>query len=90
MTLSGSLRLLVLFDVGEEIHLDQVRASLAGSQTPPALRTAPEYVRFENPPVVELLTERLDPSHPPGQARYYDYGVISLEFTNLSKPIGTV
>jgi len=82
-SLCGSVRALVLFDVCEEIRLDQLR-QIFGART--VERTfkhpAPEYVRFQRPPVVEPLEplvleggERLD-----AQIKYYDYGVLSVVF----------
>jgi hypothetical protein len=82
--LNASLRLLVLFDVADSIRLDDVRGSLgipAAQRSPSFSRPAPDYVRFERPPVIEAL--------PPipfdgkqnmqGHVKYYDYGVVSVE-----------
>ena len=56
--LRGSLWALVLYDVAEQIRLDVVQ-SLAGTVQPrrePVFKhPAPDYVRFERPPVVENL-----------------------------------
>jgi hypothetical protein len=67
--------------VCEEIKLDALRDLLGARRTEPSFKHAtPEYVRFENPPVVETLDtillasgERVRP-----QIKYYDYGVISV------------
>lgn len=80
--------MLVLYDVAEQILLDKLRAIQGAelSKVPPAREPAfkhpaPEYVRFESPPVVEYL----DPvSIGPGerfavQLKYFAYGVVSVE-----------
>jgi hypothetical protein len=82
---SGSLRSVFLYDLCEEIRLDELRALLKspGAGREPRFRhLAPEYVRFERPPVVETLEpvqldsgERLRCN-----IHYYDYGVVSVEF----------
>jgi hypothetical protein len=83
--LRGSFCVLVLFDVAEQIQLDQLR-DLVGAEQPrrePAFKhPAPEYVRFERPPVVEYPTapvvlstgERFQ-----SRIKYFDYGVVSVE-----------
>lgn len=82
--LSGSFWILFLYDVCEEIRLEELRRIL-GAQPPgrePSFRQpAPEYVRFEQPPVVAPLEplvletgERLE-----GRMNYYEYGVVSIE-----------
>ncbi len=82
--LRGSFSLLVLYDVAEEIKLDRLRELLGPEpvrREPKFKHPAPEYVRFERPPVVEYL----DPvSITPGEQfetrlKYFDYGVISVE-----------
>ncbi|MFN7922146.1 MAG: hypothetical protein U0Q16_18735 [Bryobacteraceae bacterium] len=81
---SGSFRLLYLYDVAEEIDLGELR-KLVGSpeqQRNPTFRTlAPEYVRFERPPVVEPIEAVTLESGEKLHARlnYFEYGVISLE-----------
>jgi hypothetical protein len=82
--LHGSFRLLLLFDVADAIRLDDVRGRLgipAAQRTPTFSRPAPEYVRFERPPVIETLPpipfderQQLE-----GRVKYYDYGVVSVE-----------
>ncbi|MDQ6663331.1 MAG: hypothetical protein M3Z23_02935 [Acidobacteriota bacterium] len=82
---SGSFRSVFLYDLCEEIRLDELRGILG---SPPAGREpgfrhlAPEYVRFERPPVTEVLEtveleggERLR-----CHVNYYDYGVVSVDF----------
>jgi hypothetical protein len=74
----GSIRQLVLFDVADEIRLDAVRSALGIAQpdrVPAFSRPAPDYVRFERPPVIEpLCVEGFE-----ARAKYYDYGVVSIE-----------
>ena len=65
----------------KEIRLEELRLILGAKRVEPTFKHAtPEYVRFENPPVVEQLEpvllasgEKLIP-----QIKYYDYGVISV------------
>jgi hypothetical protein len=79
--LKGSVLGVILHDVCEEIRLEQLRDLLGARRTEPSFKHAtPEYVRFENPPVVEALEpirlgsgETVQP-----QIKYYDYGVISV------------
>ncbi len=82
--LRGSLWVLFLYDVAEEIHLDKLR-QLLGLEPPPRepsfRHPAPEYVRFERPPVVEPIpSERLN-AGPGASARlkFFDFGVLSVE-----------
>lgn len=83
-SLTGSVRVLIQFDVSEEIHLDQLRQIMGArtQQQPRFKHPAPEYVRYQRPPVVDPIEvlvlesgERLE-----GQIKYYDYGVLSVIF----------
>ena len=82
---SGSFRSLFLYDLCDEIRLDELRRLLgtpSAGREPQFRHLAPEYVRFERPPVVESLAPvRLASGE---QVRcninYYDYGVVSVEF----------
>lgn len=79
--LKGSVLGVILHDVCEEIRLEQLRDILAARRTEPSFKHAtPEYVRFENPPVVEALDPVLLSSGETvrPQIKYYDYGVISV------------
>lgn len=82
--LRGSFRFLLLYDVGEAIRLEEVRRIL-GSPAPgrgPSFRhLAPDYVRFEDPPVVEPLEPFVLESGEvlAARAHYYAFGVVSLE-----------
>ncbi len=82
--LSGSVLVLIQFDVCEELRLDRLRNMREGRvQQQPRMKPAtPAYVRYERPPVVEPLEallldsgERLE-----GEIKYYDYGVVSVVF----------
>jgi hypothetical protein len=76
-TISGALSVLFLYDVCDEIRLDELR-SLLGAPRPgrePSFRHhAPEYVQFARPPVMEPLKTPFGD----GRVAYYDYGVVSL------------
>ncbi|HZD32756.1 MAG TPA: hypothetical protein VE779_13985 [Candidatus Angelobacter sp.] len=80
-SLKGSVLGIILYDVCEEIRLEELRRILDAKRTAPVFKHAtPEYVRFQNPPVVETLDpiqlsggERVQP-----QVKYYDYGVVSV------------
>ena len=84
-SVAGSFRSLFLYDLCEEIRLDDLRKLLGspGAGREPQFRhLAPDYVRFERPPVIETLAPvalengesvRCD-------VNYYEYGVVSVEF----------
>ena len=82
-SLHGCLRVLMQFDVCEEIRLDQLREIIGARTMEPSFKhPAPGYVRYQRPPVLERIEsvvletgERLE-----GQIKYYDYGVVSLIF----------
>ena len=83
--LTGSVLVLILYDVSEEIRLDELRGILGtepSGRKPSFKHPAPEYVRFERPPVVEPVDGiALETGErPEGRIKYYDYGVISVEF----------
>lgn len=82
--LSGSVLVLIQFDVCEEIRLDRIHPAAASRtvRQPSTKQAAPAYVRYERPPVVEALDplilesgERLE-----GEIKYYDYGVVSVVY----------
>jgi hypothetical protein len=83
--LHGSVLVLILYDVCEEIRLEELRRILGlqpGGREPSFKHPAPEYVRFESPPVEESL-EKLTLAtgeELKGRIKYYDYGVLSVEF----------
>ena len=82
--LRGSFWVLVLYDVAEQIELKKLRG-LAGAEMPrrePAFKhPAPEYVRFERPPVVDYPGPVYIATGEQFQSRvkYFDYGVVSVE-----------
>jgi hypothetical protein len=82
--LRGSFSVLVLYDVAEQINLEKVR-EIFGAKPPrrePSFKhPAPEYVRFERPPVVEDLDPVTLSSGGPffSRAKYFAYGVVSIE-----------
>jgi hypothetical protein len=83
-SLHGSLRALLLFDIAEEIDLPLLRRVLGAtpSKREPAFRQpAPEYVRFERPPVGEDLGACTNDTGKElhARVRYFDYGVASIE-----------
>jgi hypothetical protein len=72
--LTGRIRSLFLFDVGEEIGLSRARDALGVKSlenSAPVARPGPDYVRFERPPLIEPIDC--------GLIKYYDYGVVSYE-----------
>jgi hypothetical protein len=82
--LKGSVVFLMFYDVCEEIRLPEVREILKAQppgREPSFKHTAPEYVRFERPPVVESLEDFTLSTGEPlrGRIMYYDYGVAVVE-----------
>lgn len=78
MSLEGVVRLQYFHDVGEEIDLDRLQ-KLLGVERPPRVpgfrQPAPDYVRFERPPVEQAI-----PGEPmPSRLRYFGYGVVCVE-----------
>ena len=82
-TLTGSALALILYDVGEEIELDQLRQASGARPIEGVLKhPSPEYAGFRRPPVAQdtgelrlVSGERLKT-----RIKFYDYGVISLLF----------
>jgi hypothetical protein len=90
-SLRGSFRVLVLFDVAEQIDLERLRHLIGSTQRlrePSFKHPSPEYVRFERPPVVESLAPVTATTGEQFQCRikYFDYGVVSVE---LERPFET-
>jgi hypothetical protein len=84
VALKGSVLVLIQFDVCEELRLDLLKQAISARtvQQPSMKHSAPAYVRYERPPVVEAMDplvlesgERLE-----GEIKYYDYGVVSVLF----------
>ncbi|MFN7935995.1 MAG: hypothetical protein U0R19_21880 [Bryobacteraceae bacterium] len=83
-SLSGSFHLLYLFDVAEEIRLDELRKILQiekPGREPGFGHQAPSYVRFEHAPLEESAPALKAASGElfPARLRYFDYGVVVLE-----------
>ena len=79
-SLRGSAVGLFLFDVCDEIHLDQLRSILGARRLGEGIKhAAAEQLVFERPPVVE---DAQFPGESQARVRikYYDYGVISVLF----------
>ncbi len=73
----------MLYDACEEIRLTELNKILGARRVAQTFKhAAPEYVKFERPPVVE----QLEPAQFDGglilnrQIKYYDYGVVSVIF----------
>lgn len=81
--LAGSLWMLWLYDVCEEIDLEALRTILGVQprREPGFRHPSPEYVRFERPPVVQQLEPIVlnSGSRLQGELNYYDYGVVSIK-----------
>ncbi len=81
-TLTGSVLVLIQFDVSEELRLDTLQQAVDARtvQQPRIKHSVPAYVRYQRPPVVGPLDplilsggEQLE-----GEIKYYDYGVVSV------------
>jgi hypothetical protein len=92
--LSGSLRILYLYDVCEEIRFGQL-AELVGAgprRNAGSGHHSPEYIRFERPPVIQQLGPVTFEAGSKFNAEldYYEYGAVSLKlelrFHDLSWP----
>jgi hypothetical protein len=89
--LSGSLFALVLVEVADQIHLEPLRKLLGAAparREPTFKHPAPEYVRFERPPVVEDVdpVELLTGEKFQCRVKYYENGVACVE---LELPFNT-
>jgi hypothetical protein len=79
--LQGSIVVLNLYDIAEEIRLLDLPPLIGGTQFSPKFKhPAPAHVRFERPPVIEPIEplslatgERVEAT-----LQYYDYGVVSV------------
>jgi hypothetical protein len=79
--LQGSIVVLNLYDIAEEIRLSDLPPLTGGTRLSPTFKSStPAHVRFERPPVIETLPplsltsgERFE-----GTLQYYDYGVVSV------------
>lgn len=78
--LRGSAVGLFLFDVCEEVKLDELRTILGARRLGEGLKhAAAEQLFFERPPVVESVQITGD-SQAQVRVKYYDYGVMSVLF----------
>jgi hypothetical protein len=81
-SLSGSVLVLLQFDVCEAVKLDRLQELISARAVPqPKMKhRAPNYVRYERPPVMvaaePLLLETGERLQ--GEIKYYDYGVVSV------------
>jgi hypothetical protein len=77
----GSAVGLFLFDVCEEMKLDEVRSILGARRLGEGLKhAAAEQLFFERPPVVEDAQAPSGESQARIRVKYYDYGVLSVLF----------
>jgi hypothetical protein len=82
--LRGSFRNFVFYDVGEAFDLDKLRDLLGsrGASTQPAFpRRTPEYVRFEEPPIVETSEPVTlgTGDHIFCSVEYYAYAIVAVQ-----------
>ncbi len=79
--LQGAIVILMLYDVADEINLTELQPLTGGTKVTPEFKhPAPEYVRFERPPVIQALPPVVLPNGEQFEAtlQYYDYGVVSV------------
>lgn len=79
--LQGSIVVLNLYDLAEEIRLADLPPITGGTRLSPTFKpSTPAHVRFERPPVVEPLPPLSLPTGERFEAtlQYYDYGVVSV------------
>src|SRR5215475_9312111 len=80
-TLRGSAVGLFLFDVCEEVRLDELRSILGARRLGEGLKhAAAEQLFFERPPVVEAISSFPGQAEVQVRVKYYDYGVVSILF----------
>ncbi len=82
--LTGSVRVLIQFDVCEELRLDYLQQTVSPRtlQQPSMKQVVPAYVRYQRPPVVESIEPLVleTGEQLAGEIKYYDYGVVSVAF----------
>ncbi len=93
MILNGSIRALLLFDISEEIDLGRLRPLVGASpqKREPAFRhPSPEYVRYEQPPVADMIgvCEPFEGGLIEGRLRYFHYGIASVELRSAFSGVG--
>lgn len=82
-TMRGAALAFILYDVCEEIRLKELRGIIGARTVERTFKqNAPEYVRFQKPPLVETLEPVCldDGTAFQIQIKYYDYGVVSFVF----------
>ncbi len=84
MYLHGTIRALLLFDISEEIDLERLRplvGAAAGKREPAFRGPSPDYVRYEQPPVADIIgaCEPFERWPIQGRVRYFNYGIASVE-----------
>lgn len=82
--LTGTIRGLLLFDIGESIDLPRLHGILGtipSRREPAFLHPSPEYVKFERPPVLVPVgvKELASGESVEVRIRYFEYGVASVE-----------
>lgn len=83
MVAQGSLWAIFLYDVAEQIDLAALRSILgieAAGREPRFKHPAPDYVRFERPPLEHSVAAPALESgeHVEARVRYFDYGVLAV------------
>jgi hypothetical protein len=86
MALRGNFRILILYDVAEVLDLEKLRQAMGAKPEPakPAFaRRTPEYVRLEQPPLVETVQGLELPAGflLPCTLKYYSFAVVSVQLT---------
>jgi hypothetical protein len=79
--LQGSVLVLTLFDIADEIKVSALEPLIGATTAEPTFKhPGPEYVRFERPPVIERLPPVALESGEQFEVtlQFYDYGVASL------------
>lgn len=84
MRIGGYIRTFFFYDVGEAFELEKLRALVGtggGPTKPDFPRRTPDYVRFENPPIVEPNEPVTLPS---GERvvcsiKYYEYAIVEVQ-----------
>ena len=81
--ISGTFSILFLYDVCDEIQLEELRRILnlpRAGREPPFRQPAPEYVQFSQPPVAEpaQIPVCVGGEEINGRVAYFEYGVVSL------------
>ncbi|MFZ0743295.1 MAG: hypothetical protein WAM85_02765 [Terracidiphilus sp.] len=80
--LSGSVLVLIQFDVCEELRLDQLQQAINARtlEQPGMKQSSPAYVRYQRPPVIGPLEPLILESGESlkGEVKYYDYGIASV------------